>query len=117
MVARKMPKVATVERSLGKRERGQIYVDHMQNARGKSVVAPYSVRPKPKAPISAPLEWAEVEKAQFKIEDFNITNILKRVEERGDLFKAVLTNRQKVESAFAEIDGLLQQPKAKRKSA
>lgn len=117
LAAQKMPKVATVERSLGKREKGQIYVDYMQNARGKSVVAPYSVRPKPKAPVSTPLDWTEVEEAKFRIEDFNITNLLKRVQERGDLFKAVLNNRQKLESAFEEIDGLLQQPKTKRKSA
>ena len=75
------------------------------------------MRPKPKAPVSTPLDWTEVEEAKFRIEDFNITNLLKRVEERGDLFKAVLNNRQKLESAFEEIDGLLQQPKTKRKSA
>ncbi|MDQ3908667.1 MAG: non-homologous end-joining DNA ligase, partial [Acidobacteriota bacterium] len=55
LIANEHPEAATVERSLKKRGRGTIYVDHMQNARGKSVVAPYSVRPREGAPVSAPL--------------------------------------------------------------
>ena len=65
LVAREQAEVATVERALKKRRRGQIYVDHMQNARGKSVVAPYSVRPREGAPVSAPVTWAEVERARI----------------------------------------------------
>ncbi|HKG13005.1 MAG TPA: non-homologous end-joining DNA ligase, partial [Pyrinomonadaceae bacterium] len=57
VVAREQAEAATVERSKRKRGARMIYVDHMQNARGKSVVAPYSVRPKPGATVSAPLEW------------------------------------------------------------
>jgi len=52
-LARENPRIATVERALKKRPGQSIYVDHLQNARGKSIVAPYSVRPRAGATVSA----------------------------------------------------------------
>jgi Predicted eukaryotic-type DNA primase len=66
-VADENPKSATVERGKAKRKKEQIYVDHLQNAYGKSVVAPYSVRPKKGATVSAPVDWKEVEKGKITI--------------------------------------------------
>ncbi|HEX8284027.1 MAG TPA: non-homologous end-joining DNA ligase [Pyrinomonadaceae bacterium] len=100
VVAREQSEVATVERSKSKRGARMIYVDHMQNARGKSVVAPYSVRPKPGATVSAPLEWKEVERKKIRTSDFDIRNMLRRVERKGDLFAPVLKGRQTLEDAF-----------------
>ena len=100
LVAREMPEAATVERSLKKRKRGQIYVDHMQNARGKSVAAPYSVRPKPGATVSAPLDWDEIKRKKIGPKDFTIKNMLRRIERKGDLFKGVLSNRQTLPGAL-----------------
>ncbi|HEV7842064.1 MAG TPA: non-homologous end-joining DNA ligase, partial [Pyrinomonadaceae bacterium] len=90
VVAREHPRSATVERALARRKRGQIYVDHMQNARGKSVVAPYSVRPREGATVSAPLEWSEVKRAKIRIQDFTIKNMVQRIEKKGELFRPVL---------------------------
>jgi len=98
------PEVATVERSLKKRKRARIYVDHMQNARGKSVVAPYSVRPRPGAPVSAPLAWEEVGRKKISPQDFTIKNILGRLARRGDLFKPVLGGGQTLTEALRELD-------------
>ena len=75
-------------------------MDFLQNAYGKSVVAPYSVRPKPGATVSAPLEWEEVEKKKISVKDFTIGNMLERVREKGDFFKAVLTDKQDLEEAL-----------------
>jgi bifunctional non-homologous end joining protein LigD len=98
--------IATVERSLKKRKRGQIYLDHMQNARAKSVVAPYSVRPKAGATVSAPLEWREVEAAKISIQDFHIMNMPERLARKGDLFKPVLGGKQSLEEAIEKVKSL-----------
>jgi bifunctional non-homologous end joining protein LigD len=109
--------VATLERSLKKRKKARIYVDHMQNARGKSVVAPYSVRPKPGATVSAPLEWSEVKRKKVKISDFTIKNMLERLRRKGDLFKEVMTNRQHLDGAMSKLEILTGKSKAKRAGA
>ncbi len=96
--------IATVERSLKKRQRARIYIDHMQNARGKSVVAPYSVRPRPGAPVSAPLVWEEVERKKIRPQDFTIKNIFARLARRGDLFEPVLKGGQILKGALRELE-------------
>lgn len=55
-----LPDLATNERLVKKRGR-KVYVDHLQNLPGKTVVAPYSPRPKPGAPVSVPFTWDELE--------------------------------------------------------
>ena len=117
LVARAQPQVATVERALKRRKRGQIYVDHMQNARGKSVVAPYSVRPRAGATVSAPLEWREVERAKITVQDFTIKNMLRRVGAKGDLFAPVLKHRQTLDKAMKEIAELFARPASLRARA
>ena len=117
VVARAQSAVATVERSKRKRGEGMIYVDHMQNARGKSVVAPYSVRPKPGATVSAPLEWKEVERKRVRTSDFDIMNMLKRAERKGDLFEPVLKKRQRLEGVFERARELFEEGSKKKRSA
>jgi len=117
VVARENPETATVERSLKKRRRGQIYVDHMQNAKGKSVVAPYSVRPRPGATVSAPLEWGEVERRKITPRDFTIKNMPRRAGRKGDLFKPVLGGQQRLEDAFEAARAMLEERQARRARA
>ena len=117
VVARENEEIATVERSLKKRRRGQIYVDHMQNAKGKSVVAPYSVRPRAGATVSAPLEWGEVERRKVRPADFHIKNINARVRRKGDLFKPVLAGRQRLDGAFEAAREMVGEKRARRARA
>ena len=58
-IASELPEVASVARSPGARE-GKVYVDYLQNGYGKLLVAPFSVRPLPGAPVSTPLRWREL---------------------------------------------------------
>jgi bifunctional non-homologous end joining protein LigD len=117
VVAREQSEVATVERSKHKRGARMIYVDHMQNARGKSVVAPYSVRPKPGATVSAPLEWKEVERKKIRTADFHIRNMPRRIESKGDIFKPVLRKRQRLEGVFERARELFESGQKRRRAA
>ena len=92
VVARDLPDIATVERSISERE-GKVYVDFGQNARGQTVVPPYVVRPVPGAQVSMPLDWDELT-SELTPALFTIRTAPPRIEERGDLFRALLHDRQ-----------------------
>lgn len=77
---------ATVERALDNRPRGSVYVDCLQNARGKSVAAAYAVRAKPRATVSAPLTWDEVDES-LDLGDFTLATMPERLERTGDLWR------------------------------
>ncbi len=86
------PELATTERSIRKRH-GRIYLDAMQNARGKTVVAPYSLRALDGAPVSTPLGWSEVTR-RLRPAHFNLKTMPSRLERVGDLFAPALGVRQ-----------------------
>src|SRR2546430_3015246 len=73
--------IATTARTISKRE-GKVYVDAFQNRAGQLMVAPYSVRPSPKAPVSMPIEWDEVN-GKLHNTNFTIANALKRMQKLG----------------------------------
>ena len=84
----KLPETTTLERSIKKRNH-KIYIDYLQNRKGQTIAAPYSVRPHAGATVSTPLEWSEVQ-LKMRPSDFTIKNALKRFERKGDLWKPVL---------------------------
>jgi bifunctional non-homologous end joining protein LigD len=59
VVVTREPEIATVTRQVQRRD-GKVYLDYVQNGHGRLIVAPYSVRPLPGAPVSMPLRWDEV---------------------------------------------------------
>jgi bifunctional non-homologous end joining protein LigD len=83
-----VPGFTTTERMLNRRG-DKLYIDYLQNRRGQTLAAPYSVRPRPGATVSTPLRWSEV-KPGMHFGDFTIKTILKRLEKTGDLFSGVL---------------------------
>jgi bifunctional non-homologous end joining protein LigD len=88
LVNQKLPKITSLERSPKKRQK-KIYLDYLQNRHGQTLAAPYSVRPKPGATVSTPLEWDEVNK-KLDPKNFTIKNIFKRIDKKGDLWKPIL---------------------------
>jgi bifunctional non-homologous end joining protein LigD len=89
MVTDELPDLTTLERSLSKRSTNKIYVDYLQNRRGQTLATAYSLRPKPGATVSMPLEWKEV-KPGLHPSDFNIQNAFSRLKKKGDIFSPVL---------------------------
>jgi len=59
VIVAQLPEIATVTRQVAKRG-GRVYLDYVQNGHGRLIVAPFSVRPLPGAPVSMPLKWSEV---------------------------------------------------------
>jgi len=81
LVTDQHPDIATTTRAISKRA-GKVYVDAFQNRAGQLMVAPYSVRPSPKAPVSMPIEWDEIN-GKLHNSNFTIANALKRMEKLG----------------------------------
>ncbi len=88
-VGRLHPKLITTEYRVAKRPRGHVLVDYNQNAWGRTLASVYSVRPKPRAPVSTPVTWEEVREG-IEIEDFRLDNVRPRIAELGDLWKPLL---------------------------
>jgi bifunctional non-homologous end joining protein LigD len=66
-----------------------VLVDYNQNAWGRTLASVYSVRPHPRAAVSTPVTWREVERG-VAIEDFRIDNVPARVWKLGDLWAPLL---------------------------
>ena len=92
-LARRHPKLLTAQYRIAKRPKGTVLVDYNQNAWGKTLASVYSVRPTPKASVSAPVTWKEVEDG-FEREDFTIRTMLPRLRKKGDLWKPVLGKKR-----------------------
>ena len=86
------PERATMERGVKARPKGSIYVDALQNARGKSMAAPYSVRAKPAASVSAPLRARELT-GRLRIETFTVATMPARLARTGDVWGDAIAKR------------------------
>jgi bifunctional non-homologous end joining protein LigD len=99
-----LPEIATVRRLPAQRE-GKVYLDYLQNGRGKLLVAPYCVRPLPGAPVSTPLEWREVSPA-LDIRAFTIRTVPPRLRrKRRDPLRAVLEEQPDLVAILERLAG------------
>jgi bifunctional non-homologous end joining protein LigD len=99
------PDLMTAEYRIAKRPRQRVLVDYNQNAWGRTLASIYSVRPQPKATVSTPITWKELEHG-VRIEDFRIDNVRQRVKKLGDLWAPLLTRkgRAKLASFYGAAD-------------
>jgi len=88
IVNAKLPAITSLVRSPGSRQ-GRVYLDYLQNGKGKTLAAPYSVRPYPGATVSTPLKWTELRRG-LDPAAFTIKTMPKRLRTVGDLWKPVL---------------------------
>jgi bifunctional non-homologous end joining protein LigD len=94
-LAERNPKLLTVEYRVANRPRNRVLVDYNQNAWGRTLASIYSVRPRPRAPVSMPVTWKEVERG-VEIEDFRIDNAAARISRKGDLWAPLLEDKARV---------------------
>ena len=81
----------------GRTHEGQtVTIDYAQNSIGRNTAAPYTLRARPGAPVSAPLTWEEVADGRITPADFNIHTMPQRTADHGDLFLPVLTEKQSI---------------------
>ena len=102
-VAAAHPKELTVEHSIAAR-RGRVYLDPFRNGFGQTVVAPYCVRLRPKAPVSTPLKWSEVT-AGLVPSDFNMRTFTRRLT-RADPWRDFFKSRQSLKEAVGVLKRL-----------
>jgi len=83
-----IPDITTTEVSIAKRGT-KLYLDPNQNDEADTIASAYSVRPFKEPNVSTPLEWKEVND-RLNPFDFNIKNILTRIEKKGDVWESFL---------------------------
>lgn len=98
----RVPAFTSLERIRAKR-RKKVYIDFLQNRKGQTIAAPYSVRPKPGATVSAPLRWTEVTH-KLRPSMFTMFNIAERLRKTGDLWKDVLGSGIDLKKVLRKID-------------
>jgi len=106
LVARERPDLFTTPRAVAKRDKGKVYFDWQQIARGKTISAPYVLRAYPGAPVATPLAWREVT-PRLQPDQFNIRNALARFDRVGDLFARVLNSTQEIAPALEKLSARL----------
>ncbi len=106
------PDVITAEYTIAKRPSGRVLVDYNQNAWGRTLASIYSVRPRPMATVSTPVDWDEIAHG-CTIDDFRLDNVRERLAERGDGWARLLepAGRFSLETLFEPAA----KPKSKRK--
>ncbi|HEU4733879.1 MAG TPA: non-homologous end-joining DNA ligase, partial [Kofleriaceae bacterium] len=105
LVERRHPDMATTARNPAARG-GRVYLDWGQNAHGQLLVAPFSVRPVPGAPVSMPLTWDEVV-PELDPKQFHLRNALARVASwPGDPCLPVLTERPDLATVLERLERL-----------
>jgi len=111
----RLPKLTTLERMPAKRAAGTVYLDYVQVGRGKTLVAPFSVRARAGAPVSMPLDWSEIEGMARKrsrgatlargtegeFARWTIANARTTLAERGDLWSGERWQEQRLDGAVA----------------
>ncbi len=101
IVVAELPSIATIARPIAARG-DKVYVDFGQNGRGRLIVAPFSVRPRPGAPVSTPLTWSQVTR-RLDPAKWTIATTPRRMKSRGDPLSGLL---QESADVARLLDGL-----------
>jgi bifunctional non-homologous end joining protein LigD len=91
-MARRHPAIVTAEYRVAKRPKGRVLVDYNQNAWGRTLASVYSVRPQPRAPVSMPVSWNEIERG-LAVTDYRLDNVPAILRRDGDRWAPMQAER------------------------
>lgn len=100
LIREQHPETTSLERV--SRRKGKIYLDYMQNNKGQTMAAAYSVRPRPGATVSAPLLWEEVNE-ELCIADYNIQSVLERIGTLKDPWGTIFNRKVDLKKAIGRF--------------
>ena len=102
LIVAQLPDISTITRQVSRRA-GKVYIDYLQNGAGRLLVAPFSARPLPGAPVSMPLRWDEIN-STLDIRAFTIENALARMKKlKKDPLREVLTTSPDLTGAIERL--------------
>ena len=95
-VEKRAPELVTTVYKVAARPQGRVLIDFNQNAWGRTLASVYSVRPRPRAPVSMPVTWSEIERG-LRIEQFRLDNARVRLREKGDLWAPMVSSGHRLD--------------------
>jgi len=85
--------------------RGKLFIDYLRNGEGSTAVAPYSVRAKANAPVSTPIDWAEIAR-DVRFDYFNVKNVPSRLKRlKREPWEEFMKTRQSITKTMMEMVG------------
>jgi bifunctional non-homologous end joining protein LigD len=109
VAARREPKLFTTEQRKAKRG-DRVLLDVMRNGYAQTAVAPYSVRPRPGAPVATPLHWDELSKSSTRADRWTVRTVSRRLQAEGDPWHGMEAHAASLTRARRRLDELLQAP-------
>jgi bifunctional non-homologous end joining protein LigD len=85
---------------------GRVYLDIARNGYAQTVVAPYSVRARPGAPVATPLDWEEVRSSRLAPDRWTITNVFRRLGAKADPWRGMDHQARPLTEAWARLEAL-----------
>lgn len=106
LAAAREPRTFTNQQRKAKRE-DKILIDIQRNGYAHTAVAPYSVRPRPGAPVATPLHWDELDERYTRADRWTIASVPERLERDGDPWREIARDAQTLTAARKRLDQLL----------
>ena len=107
-LAMKKPDTLTTEQRK-KRRKGRLFLDTVRNSYGHTLVAPYSLRPLPGAPVATPVSWAEVGKKSLTPDRYSLANIFRRLAQKKDPWRTMSRHARDLDDPEKKLKTLISQ--------
>lgn len=105
LLAGRHPDTLTIEMRKAERE-GRLFLDYVRNGYAATGVAPYSLRPRPGAPVATPLTWDELKDPDLRSNTYTLRNIWDRLDKVGDPWRGMMRHARSLKQPRRKLDRL-----------